>query len=101
MESIKDGRTGAQDAHSQRHVLPAVWMDCVSLEWTLTQGSNPGHGSAQNHFMDSTKPCRETNIVMGENLLLLTPPVQTVRPTLRGSSFSCSPASSNKPSVQS
>lgn len=62
MESIKDGRTGAQDAHSQKHVLPAVWMDSSPWNGHSLRAPTRAMDPPRIIFMDSTKPCggRET-----------------------------------------
>ena len=56
MESIKDGRTGARDAHSQKHVLPALWMDSSPWNGHSLRAPTRAMDPPRIIFMDSTKP---------------------------------------------
>lgn len=101
MESIKDGRAGGQDASSQKHVLPALWMDSSPWNGHSLRAPTRAMDPPRIIFMDSTKPwggekrCHEggpTNSSSHRCKLFTN--------TQRVFLF-CSPAFSNKPSVQS
>lgn len=68
MESIKDGRL-AQDAHSQRHVLPAV-VDGPAPGMDTHQGSNPGPWIRPESFLSwiPRSPAGGDKHCHGENL---------------------------------
>ena len=89
MESIKDGRTGARDAHSQKHVLPALWMDSSPWNGHSLRAPTRAMDPPRIIFMDSTKPCRGRDTLSWGGTYQLPPPTgANCSPTLRGSSFS-------------
>lgn len=88
MESIKDGRTGTRDARSQKHVLPALWMDSSPWNGHSLRAPTRAMDPPRIIFMDSTKPCGgEKHCHGGGPTNFLLPPVQTVHRHSEGLPF--------------